>query len=703
MKIKLRNVLLLTVVPLAVFLLLFWVIYATTRTIAEETILDHQRNIVAHAAATTDMWLQLQKKVMRSVIEEIDRIDSHDNAAVLRVLEQALKAGEFSDVYLGLDDGTMIDGAGWLPPTGYDPRNRPWYLHGMVNSEISLSSPYVDMTTGQMVIAMTSPLLRNGQLYGVVSGDIILDSLVNNVINLKVGDKGYSFIISANGTIVVHPDQSLLMTHKLQDLDGSLKGVIAAFQRNAQGTYKYFLHGKENILAYQFLDDVDWYLCTTMSTAEAYALSGKTSMLSAMEAVLKLLGVFAGIALLGVGGSALGLLFFNKRFQFTVKQHQDVINGMNEDLKWNITRRKAIETHYQTLFHVANDAIMVSKGTVFVECNERAREMLGAREYGIIGNNMLDISPAYQADGKSSYQHLQKIIDAAGLGKQQFFQWTFLRSNGSEFPAEVSLKKLHLNNEQLILMSIRDISKRATAEQQLRQAQKMAAMGEMLGAIAHQWRQPLNTLSTYVSSLQSAFYNQLINREFVDKLVQNADTQIQFMSKTIDDFRQFFKPSKTKERFSLIKSVENAIKLVEPSFRQTDVAIRVQQPQAVEDFLVYGYQSEFSHVIVNILSNAKDAVNGAGASDDKLIEIAFEVDEENVKVTISDSGPGIPEPILGQIFTPYFTTKGTASGTGLGLYMAKVIVENEMNGRLVAENCRTGARFTILLPKAETV
>jgi len=425
-------------------------------------------------------------------------------------------------------------------------------------------------------------------------------------------------------------------------------------------------------------------------------------MLSTMDSVLKMLAILAIVSLIGVGGSALILLVYDKKFKTTVKKHQDVITGMNEDLKWNISRRKEVETHYQTLFHVANDAIMVSKGTIFVECNEKAKEMFGASQYGIIGDNMLDLSPLYQADGQSSYTKLQNIINHAGMGEQQFFQWTFLRNNGSEFPAEVSLKNLHLNNEQLILMSIRDISKRTTAEQQLRQAQKMAAMGEMLGAIAHQWRQPLNTLSTYVLSIQSAYYNKMINKDFIEKLVTSADSQIQFMSKTIDDFRHFFKPSKNKEAFTLIKAVENAIKLLEPTFRQGGITIETTPTDDYKDIKVYGYQSEFAHVIVNILSNARDAVlekAPKGVEDEKLIKIDFEDNDSSVNITITDSGKGIPKHIIGKIFDPYFTTKGTATGTGIGLYMSKTIVENEMNGELQADNSDKGARFTIILPK----
>ncbi len=140
----------------------------------------------------------------------------------------------------------------------------------------------------------------------------------------------------------------------------------------------------------------------------------------------------------------------------------------------------------------------------------------------------------------------------------------------------MSLKIFQLGDEELTLSSIRDISKRVDAEGQLMQAQKMAAAGEMLGIIAHQWRQPLNTLSTYISSLQAAHYNDMLTKSFVDKLVTGASGQIHFMSKTIDDFRNFFKPSKEKGPVDVLKMVISAVKLMEAQMKHADITLAIK-------------------------------------------------------------------------------------------------------------------------------
>jgi len=342
------------------------------------------------------------------------------------------------------------------------------------------------------------------------------------------------------------------------------------------------------------------------------------------------------------------------------------LTGISEDLQWNINKLKDVETSYQTLFNVANDAILLSKGLQYLECNEKAVEMFGFPRAEVIGMNMLDFSPEFQPNGRGSMGMADKIIEIANSGEQQFFEWTFLRSDGTEFAAEVGLKVLRLDNQELTLSSIRDISKRVNAEKQLRQAQKMAAMGEMLGAIAHQWRQPLNTLSTYIASLQSAYYNDRINKDFVQKLTAEADTQIQFMSKTIDDFRHFFRPSKKKLPFDVVEAANSAVKLMQAQLKQSEIELRVKHEDIRQPLVVYGYQSEFVHVLVNILANARDAIEDRLLQDPagvaRLVEIDIVNRGKEVIIRVKDYGCGIPKHLLAKIFDPYFTTKATLSG-----------------------------------------
>lgn len=678
--------------------------YRSTTSLVEKTIYEHLHMLTVDTAKTIDIWLKQQIKILNATADSIDYATIGHNIETLRPLKMAMKAGHFSDVYIGLPTGKIIDGADWVPPATYDTRIRPWYVRAIDVGHTTVTKPYIDLTTMELVIALVTPLVKEGQFIGVLSADTVLDALVENIVNVKVGETGYAFIVEKNGMILVHPNQSYVMKSKLQHIEPYLKWDAEQMQNRQFGTIAYQdkATNHEQLLSYQRVPNTDWYLCLIVPQTEAYALTQKATILSAVEVVLLVLGGLASVTLLGVGGSALILLVFSQKFQTTVKKQREEISGINEDLKWNINKRKEVEAYYQTLFNVANDAIVLCKKLYLIECNERAEVLFGGSRDTVLGNTVLDMSPEYQPDGLKSVDKLNAVVEMSEKGEEQFFVWTFKRLDNSEFPSEVGLKVLRLNNEELILYSIRDISKRVNAEEQLHQAQKMAAMGEMLGAIAHQWRQPLNTLSTYIASIESAYFNKLISKEFIEKMVSGADSQIQFMSKTIDDFRHFFKPSKHKAPFDLNKAVDSAAKLLEPQFKQHEIDLHISQLQIDVPLLVFGYQSEFIHVIVNILSNAMDSITEKALKNStfkiRTVHIVISDDDHQASVSITDNGCGIPEDLLAKIFTPYFTTKGTAAGTGIGLYMAKMIVEKEMAGILSAENVETGSKFTIQLP-----
>lgn len=682
------------------------VTYRSTTVLVDQTIAAHQQAIADEAAKMTEIWLSQQTRILSATAAAASALPMTRNPDTMRLLKLAMGAGHFSDVYIGTPDGELIDGADWVPPADYDPRHRPWYRRAMETGVTSFTTPYIDMVTNELVIALVSPIMVEGELRGVMGADTVLDTLVANLATVKVGESGYAFIVNDKGTILVHPNADYVLRVQLQATEPSLVGIMQSFENSAAGTVAYRQQQEPQILAYRQISGSSWYLCTTVPKAEAYASSRKTTMLFMAEMVLKALAVLALATLALVVGSVLVVSIFRRQYSTTLQKQQEEISGIHQDLAWNISKRKEIELHYQTLFNFANDGILVSKDLSCIECNEKAAEVFGTSRLGLIGRSMTDLSPAFQPDGQASGERVGRILDAANAGKHQVFEWTFQRADGSEFPAEVSLKALQLDQERLCLSSIRDISKRVNAEQQLRQAQKMAAMGEMLGAIAHQWRQPLNTLSTYIASLQSAYYNNLISKKFVETLSAGADAQIQFMSKTIDDFRNFFRPSKNKEAFDVARAVANAIKLLEPTLKQNGVELALQIDEAGQPFVVQGFQSEFIHVVVNIIANARDAIierrGKESMSEPGEIRIELQSGNDAVLVRVRDNGSGIPPHLLGKIFTPYFTTKGTTTGTGIGLYMAKMIVEKEMNGELLAANIEQGAQMTIRIPKGSS-
>jgi sensor domain CHASE-containing protein len=220
---------------------------------------------------------------------------------------------------------------------------------------------------------------------------------------------------------------------------------------------------------------------------------------------------------------------------------------------------------------------------------------------------------------------------------------------------------------------------------------RQAAMGEMIGNIAHQWRQPLNSLGCIIQSLPLLHEAGELNRGALESAEEKVMGIIFHMSQTIDDFRNYFKPDREQSLFNVFRAVSRTVSFIEDSFRSLGIAIKVN---AEESPVVNGYLNAYSQVLLNILINARDAFSERKTAQ-PMITIAIRAENGRSVVTISDNAGGIPEDVIDKVFEPYFTTKGPDKGTGVGLFMSKGIIERNMGGRLSVRNTEQGAEFTI--------
>ena len=225
----------------------------------------------------------------------------------------------------------------------------------------------------------------------------------------------------------------------------------------------------------------------------------------------------------------------------------------------------------------------------------------------------------------------------------------------------------------------------------LMQQSRQAAMGEMIGNIAHQWRQPLNAVGLLVQDLTLSYEYGNFSKAYLDSSTQKIMKMVRHMSQTIDDFRNFFTPDKEKTEFDPRQVVERTLALIDGSLSDKGIQVEVTSGDAPA---INGHPNEFSQVFLNIMSNAMDAFSERGCRQ-PLVSVDISTRGGKAVVTIADNAGGIEPTILGRIFEPYFTTKEQGKGTGIGLFMAKNIVEKSMNGSLTARNCGDGAEFRI--------
>ncbi|HAL87267.1 MAG TPA: hypothetical protein DCM31_10675 [Deferribacteraceae bacterium] len=226
----------------------------------------------------------------------------------------------------------------------------------------------------------------------------------------------------------------------------------------------------------------------------------------------------------------------------------------------------------------------------------------------------------------------------------------------------------------------------------------------MIGAIAHQWKQPLNAIALIAQCFKDDYDYKELTLDAVNEHVNGILKQVSFMAATIDDFRNFFKPARTMQAFEISSAVSDIVNLMLPQLKVNYIAVYVDN-SATNTYgsEVYGYPNEFKQVILNLIANSKDAIAERRAaktlknSEAGIISIKIESTEKQVRIIFSDNGGGIPDEVMNRLFEPYFTTKG--SGSGIGLYMCRTIIEGKMKGKISVINSGKGAEFTILLEK----
>ncbi|WP_373035164.1 PAS domain-containing protein [Sulfurimonas sp.] len=375
------------------------------------------------------------------------------------------------------------------------------------------------------------------------------------------------------------------------------------------------------------------------------------------------------------------------------------------ELKENELEIKAVKERFQLAIDGANDGLWDWN----IETNEvyfspRWKSMLGYEEDEISNSLQEWRRRVHPADIDKAFFNIQEHL----LGKTEVYEnihrmkhkndsWIWVLDRGKAlfdsnskairmvgFHTDITRnKELEENLQHLVEEKTAENIKQGEA---LQQQSKMAAMGEMIGAIAHQWRQPLNVLSVNIQNLEYEYEDNLVDKKFIKEFIEKNNRTISFMSNTIDDFRNFFRVDKEKSYFSVKKAIESSLSMQSAQLKSHNIDSSITG----DDFEVNGYESEFIQVILNLINNAKDA----------LIDNEIEKPEINIilkknKVLIEDNAGGIKEDVLNRIFEPYFTTKEQGKGTGLGLYVSKMIIEDNMGAALKVSNIANGAMFEI--------
>ncbi len=393
-------------------------------------------------------------------------------------------------------------------------------------------------------------------------------------------------------------------------------------------------------------------------------------------------------------------------------------NNKIEEKTMQLAKQKIL---FETLYNKSSDSVLLIKNKVITDCNESTKNILGFTKKEVLNKHLHDLAPEYQPDNTSSQRLFENKIEKALIFGVSSFEAILLNYQKRKIWVEIVLTSIEIENRRVIHTVIRDISTRKILEQrleelnanleerikkeirknenstkQLIQQSRLAQMGEMISMIAHQWRQPLAAISATTNNL-------LVKLMIEDKVEKNTledelmliTEYSKHLSSTIDDFRNFFKSDKEKEEFDLEEVIKKAISITKTSMAAKNIKL---ETSFEKDLRLYSYSTELQQVILNIIKNAEDILSEKNSNDKQISISTYKRNENNIVIKIQDNGGGIEESLIEKIFDPYFSTKSDKEGTGLGLYMSRIIVNDHCKGNLKVINENEGATFLIDLP-----
>jgi len=373
--------------------------------------------------------------------------------------------------------------------------------------------------------------------------------------------------------------------------------------------------------------------------------------------------------------------------------------GTNTDISKQVESEREIEAQkkeFETVFNYSKDGIAIlDLDTNFLKFNKAYLDMTGFSKEELLQTSCKELTAP--EDVERVEEALKHVLEH---GYIESFEKTCIIKGEKRVSVNISISLLP--DKQRLLIVTKDISSTKLMQEQSR----LASMGEMIGNIAHQWRQPLSVITTSASGLKLQSELEMITQKEISESVDNIIDQANYLSKTIDSFRDYIKGDKAYSKVSIKDMVENSLNLVSASLKNNYVNLIIDMQ---EDMQVNGNKNELSEAIINIINNSKDVLKTEIKNeDDRLLFVSTKkIDENTLELTILDSGNGIQESIISRIFEPYFTTKHKSQGTGLGLSMVDKILRERHKAKVSVynkeykynEKTYKGACFSIIFLK----
>lgn len=652
-----------------VYLFIIYSTYTENKSYLLENTKINQLKLVHAYKEKFDERLLALKRIVKSIGDNIIQKDrKKDFDLIKETLTTAIATGSgFKSVYISYPDNFTISGLKWWKYTeDYIATERPWYKEAIKNKKISITKPYVGSPGfgGVIYFSVVYPMYKDDKLLAITVGDLELESVQNELATLFPIKEGFAFLMTTDGYVITRSNKLGIDFNEKK-----LKDFLIELATEKSGDKIFKLNNKKYIFTHEILENSDWLFVSVIDENGIYEKLDHQLWMNLFSTFVLLLLGFFGIAFISLSQkklyeqhALLGLFSKSPTWAVLLTDKEGSVSFVNKAFE------KIFSLKSKSIYGKSIDTIFPYLKIEDANCEEEFCFETIRKNYNSV------VSYSLKKNRKDYRVQITPL-----LKYQKEFEGAIVTVN--DITHEKNLEKKEQEHEQILI-----------------QNSKMAALGEMVSAISHQWRQPLSTLLMLISNAEDVIENddKIKALNYLDRSRQT----IELMNETIKAFRNFYKEDFGKATFDLVDVINEIILISSPQMKMNAIELTFTCKQK-DIYKCTGYPSYIKQVLINLIGNSKDELSML-LKENPLYEAKISLNiskiSQGYNISVEDNGKGISEYNAKKIFEPFFTTKGE-QGTGTGLHLCKLLTESKMNGKLTLESLKNPTRFLIYIGK----
>ncbi len=651
----------------AIYLLIIYTTYSENKASLLTNTKNNQLKLVHAYKEKFDEKLLALKRIVESIGQNIITKDRDKEFNTIKdSLTAAMQSGSgFTSVYIAYPDNFTISGRpDWYYTPDYIATQRPWYLEAIQNGKTTITKSYKGSPGfgDTFYISIVSPIFKKGELLAVMSSDLEIESVQNELAALFPLEEGFAFLMTKEGDVLAHTNKLGIdfNTDKNREL-------LKKISKNKTNEQTVSINNRSYIFTYEPLENSDWLVISVLDEEGMYKQLDHQLWMNLLSSSLLFLLGFGGIIIFSLTQkklydqhTLLGLFAKSPTWAVMLTDKQGNVLFVNKSFEY------IFELKSKSIYGLFLDDVLPHLSIQYEKCKQISC-------FDTINNNPHEVISYIIEKSEKIY----RVQITPLLKYKKEFEGAIVTVN--DITHEKELEKKESEHEQILI-----------------QNSKMAALGEMISAISHQWRQPLSTLLMLISNAEENVEKEQPSKA-LEQLNRSRHT-IALMNETVNAFRNFYKEDFGKDTFDIINVIKEVILISTPQMQMNGIELSFTCKEK-KVFTCKGHPSYLKQVLINLLSNAKDELS-LMLKEEPLYDARIKINLEKVKdgfaIYVEDNGRGISEVNALQIFKPFFTTKGER-GTGMGLHLCKLLVEAKMNGKLILQNAKEPTLFLILI------